>query len=73
VVPDASTVHGRTFLRQHRLAPLRQFQENGRTRHRLEAISMDTTSNPDFAVVSAVCSLLSSLTVPLLDYRRLGH
>jgi Aminoglycoside-2''-adenylyltransferase len=25
---------------------------------------MDTTSNPDFAAVSAVCSLLSSLTVP---------
>ena len=25
---------------------------------------MDTTGNPDFAAVSAVCSLLSSLTVP---------
>jgi hypothetical protein len=25
---------------------------------------MDTTSNPDFAAVSAVCALLSSLTVP---------
>ena len=25
---------------------------------------MDTTSNPGFAAVSAVCSLLSSLTVP---------
>src|SRR6516162_11377726 len=33
-------------------------------RHRLEAISMNTTGNPGFAAVSAVPSLLSDLTVP---------
>jgi hypothetical protein len=33
-------------------------------RHRLEALSMDTTSNADFAAVSAACSLLSNLAVP---------
>ena len=57
-MPDVSRAHGRTYLQRHRLTPLRQLRENGRT---ATAWRQFNENHQRLRLRGSVCRLLASV------------